>query len=268
MARARTPGKCSVFVTTAYEPNESGVLRAVLPARCVFVSAAEPCLLYVDHYRGRKTGPRFPVAVAGCSVHRLGRFTLYPPGHFPYGRAPAVACSVSGPPFCDRATGQPVWEASVFAAAVDAAEGKRWRSDSAWDDPRRRRTQGRRLQLCARLVGIDPAIAEGARERIATRLGVATMTLRAGAQGFARSWASRGAAIVTVLLALGIDGALADRILAAGAVGGLWPPPRRWDAVRGTWLHSGRVEQRIARPVRVRAPPPTNSRAAGQTEAD
>jgi hypothetical protein len=234
----------------------------------VFVSAAEPCSLYVDHYRARKTGPRFPVAVAGCSVHRLGRFTLYPPGHFPYGRAPAVACSVTGPPYCDRATGQPAWEASVFAAAVDAAAGTGWRSDSAWDDPRRRRTQGRRLRLCARLAGIDPALDEGTRERIATRLGVATMTLRTGAQSYARSWASRGAAIVTVLRALVLDGALADRMLAAGAVSGLWPPPRRWDAVRGTWLRSGRVEQRVAGPVRARAPPPTNSRAAHQAKAD
>jgi hypothetical protein len=268
LARAGTPGKANFFVTTAYEPNESGVLRAVLPARCVFVTTAEPCSLYVDHYRARKTGPRFPVAIAGCSVHRLGRFTLYPPGHFPYGRAPAVACSVSGPPFCDGATGQPAWEASVFAAAVDAAAEKRWRSDSAWDDPRRRRTQGRRLQLCGRLVGIDPVIDEGTRERIATQLGVSAMILRAGARGFARSWASRGAAIVTVLLALVIDGALPDRILAAGAVGGLWPPPWRWDAVRRTWLRSGRMEQRVASPVRVRAPPPTNLRGAKQPEAD
>lgn len=52
------------------------MLRVVLPARCVFAEPAQACALHVDHYRGRKTGPRFPVAVVGCAAHPFGRYTL------------------------------------------------------------------------------------------------------------------------------------------------------------------------------------------------
>jgi len=39
------------------------VLRPVLPERYVFARATEACSVSVHHYRPRKTGPGFPVAV-------------------------------------------------------------------------------------------------------------------------------------------------------------------------------------------------------------
>ena len=42
--------------------------------------------MFVDHYRKRKTGPCYPVAVVGCRVHGRRRYTLYAAGHYPYGR--------------------------------------------------------------------------------------------------------------------------------------------------------------------------------------
>lgn len=63
------------------------------------------------------------------------------------------------------------------------------------------------------------------RERIAARLGVALLMLRSGAQ----SWIARGAAIVSVLGAVMLDGGLLDRLLAAGGgsctlrKGARWP---------------------------------------------
>lgn len=160
LAQAGKKGK-PVFATAPYEPDERGVLRPILPERCGLGPAGERCSLYVDHDRPCKTGPRFPLAVVGCSVHREHRFTLYPPGHFRYGRRPVVPSSPSGPLLRESASGRPAWEASVFAGALDAARGCRWPADSPWDDVRRRRTQGRHLEFAARLVGVHPELAEG-----------------------------------------------------------------------------------------------------------
>lgn len=263
-AQARLP-----FATTTYEADKEAVLRPVLPSRCVYATGAETCSMFVDHYRARKSGPRFPIAVVGCSAHPQGRYTLYPPGHVPYGREAAVPSSPSGGLLRDAATGAHPWETTLFAAAVDAADGERWPSDSPALDPRRRRTQGRRLELAGRLVGVHAEIADAARERIATRLGVPTLRLRSAARNWTRSWTRRGAAVLAVLLAVSVDGSLLDRLLAAGALGGLWAEPRRWDAVRGTWVmarsspRSVRSERPGAARPRGRSPPPTTLRGAG-----
>jgi len=240
----------------------------VLPPRCVFAAAAaETCAPFVDHYRSRKTGPGFAVAVVGCGRHPLGRYTLYPPGHIPYGRQAVVPCSPSGPLLRDRTTGQPVWAATLWAAATEAADGQRWPAASPADEVRRRRTQGSRLALAGQLLGVHPELDSRTRERIATRLRVPTMTVREAARGWGTCWQARGAAIRAVLLALPIDHRLLDRILAAGAITALWPPPQRWDPGRGTWVRcrSSRAERPGAHPSPSRASPPTNSPAAGRT---
>ncbi len=264
MPRGRGPSK-SPFVTTPYEADEAGVLRPVLPSRCVFARGAGACSLFVDHYRPRKTGPCFELAVVGCSVHPGRRHTLYPPGHFPYGREAVAPYSPSGALLLDGETGRPVWEDTLFAAAVDAAGGQRWPSDSPWNDPRRVRTQGRRLEFAGRLLGVHPGVDEGIRERIATRLGVATLTLLGAARGWGVSWTSRAAAVLTVLLALLLEASLLERLLAAGAVGGLWGEPRRWEAAGGSWVvaRSGGAEHPAVLRPRSRGPPPTTLPAAG-----
>lgn len=236
----------------------------MLPQRCVFAAAAETCSLFIDHHRPRKTGPRFPLAVVGCGRHRLGRYTLYPPGHIPYGRQAVVPCSPAGPLLRDPAAGQPVWQATLLGAATEAADGQRWPAHSPAHDERRRRTQGCRLALAGKLLGVHPDLDSRTRQRIATRLRVPTMTLRTAARCWATSWEARGAAILAVLQALPIDGRLLDRILAAGAVTEVWPPPQRWDPLRGTWVrpHSSRPERPVAQASQSRAPPPTNSPAA------
>lgn len=257
--RARLP-----FATTTYRADKDGVLRPQLPSRCIYATGAQTCCILVDHYRPRKTGPCFPLAVVGCSAHPQSRYTLYPPGHVPYGREPVAPYSPSGELLVEAATGRPPWEATLFAAAVDAAKGEGWPSESLWDDPRRRRTQGRRLERAGRLVGVHPQLEEGVRERIATRLGVATMRLFRGARSWARSWKTRGAAVLAVLLAIPIQASLLDRMLAAGADSGLWGQPRRWDAARSTWVvapspASERSEHSATTAPRARGPPPTNS---------
>lgn len=261
------------FATATYKADNDGVIRPELPSYCVFATGAQTCSIFVDHYRFRKTGPCFSLAVMGCSAHPQRRYTLYPPGYFPYSREPVAPYSPSGELLRDPATGQPLWESTLFAAAVEAAKGDRWPEESLWDDHRRRRTQGCRLQLTGRLLGVHPQLDDGVRERIATRLAVATMKLFSGARIWASGWKMRGAAILAVLLAIPIQVSLLDRILAAGAVSGLWAPrhPQRWDADRGTWVVaplplSDLSEHPGAAAPRGRSPPPTNSPDAAVAE--
>jgi len=256
-----------VFAIAPYEAVETGELRVQLPARCVHARPGETCSLSIDHHRPRKTGPGFPLAVVGCSRHPVGRYTLYPPGHVPYGRQAVVPCSLSGPLQQDRATGEPPWPPTLFAAAVDAAAGDWWLCHWSKDDVRRRRTQGRHLQQAGHLLGIQADMDSRIRERIATRLRVPTMTLRTAAQAWTQRWQDRGRAVVSILTALPIDGALPDRVLAAGMVAGLWPRPQRWDAERQTWVRarSGGAKHPASKPASSRAPPPTTSRNPGVT---
>ena len=267
------------FATTTYEADEDEVLRAVLPSRCVYATGEQTCAIFVDHYRERKTGPCFAVAVVGCRTHRQGRYTLYPPGHYPYGRAAVAPYSATGQLLLDPATGQPPWEATLFAAAQDAKKGDLWPAEVRWfdenDDAGRRGTQGRHLEVAGRLTGVHRQLEQRQRERIAVRLGVATLTLIAGARRWGRSLQSRGEAILEVLAAIPIGASLLDRLLAAGALSGLWnssqprSAPQRWDALRGSWViapgaESARsacepVERRAAVAAQQRAPPHTSS---------
>ena len=258
-----------VFAIAPYAPDDTGALRVVLPQRCADAKAAETCSLFIDHHRDRKTGPGFRLAVVGCSRHPRSRHTLYPPGHIPYGRQAVVPCSPSGPLLRDRATGSPVWEATLLGAAVDAAAGQRWPAHSPADDERRRRTQGCRLDLAGKLFGVHPDLDARTRERIATRLQVPTLRLRDAAGDWATSWQARGGAILAVLPSLPVDASLLDRVLTAGAVTALWPTPQRWDPGRGTWVRprSSGAKRRGPHALQERAPPPTNSPAVSSPPA-
>lgn len=264
--RASTP----IFATAPYEADEQGQLRAILPTRCPFASPDEDgCQLGVHHRRGRKTGPCFPLDVVRCATHPVHSFTLYPAGHFPYGRTALATCSVTGPLLLDAETNEPVWDDTVLEAAQQADSGIRWPPHSATVAPAVRRTQGRHLDLAGLLLGVHPDLDDGERERIATRLRVPTMTVRSAASLWSASWSLRGAAIALVLAALAVDGSLLDRLLSAGYVAGLWARPRRWEPPR-RWVVARSVEpeRRGPAPSSSRDPPPTSSRGAAMSGPD
>ena len=218
--------------------------------------------MFVDHYRPRKTGPRLPLAVVGCTVHGGSRYTLYPPGHIPYGRQAVVACSPSGSLLRERKTGrswQPIWETTLFGAAIDAAGGRLWPSDSPSEDDRRRRTQGRRLGWAGHLLGVHPEVSSRRQEHIASLLQVPTLTIRTAAQRWGSPWVTRGEALLTVLRALPVDGGLLDRMLRAGHASQYWDAPHRWDPARKIWSCSSRPERRVPVSNRGRGSPPTTS---------
>ena len=272
MSEGTTEAHALPLATTNYQADQDGTLRAVLPSRCVYATGEQTCAIFVDHYRERKSGPCYAIAVVGCRVHGGRRYTLYPPGHYPYGRVAATPCSASGELLLDAAGRRPQWQATLFAAAQDAEQRKLWPSEQNWWQPLStpcRRTQGRRLEMAGRLTGVSPELDEREREQIATRLGVATMTVISETQRWGRSWQSRGAAIVAVLEALVCSATLGDRMGAAGAVSDLWGPPRprlvaRWEQAGKSWMvaATGRSEAReqgVGGNLRGRAPPATKA---------
>ncbi len=178
-----------------------------------------------DH-RPRKTGPQLPLVVARCHRHGVS-FTVYPPGHVPYGRTAVAPVDLQGrrveptEPGSSIATSGTMWE-----AAADAATGLRWPETGGARGSRR--TQGRRLVATAALLGLrsEPR----GRERVAAVLGIATLTLHEAARRFSAliGWRER-AQLLLGLLEQCLAGGLSRALLAAGHLTGLWGRPSRWD---------------------------------------
>lgn len=170
-----------------------------------------------------------------CRTH--GRaFTLYPPGHVPYGREAIAPVSHDGG--CIRAEDEgEAWASTVFSAALDAAEAEPWcREDPTGDhagggSERWWSTQGRRLDRLTRLVGVSPGLDTLQRQRLAEVLAVSLLLLLEHAKAIAATpgYRTRGLAVRTVLGALPVDLRASDRLVAAGHLVGLWGPPYRWD---------------------------------------
>lgn len=83
--------------------------------RCPLAAVGETCKLERHSFRNRKTGPRFALRVLNCATHGC-YFTVYPPGHVPYGRQ-AVA------PVDERGQAAPeqeaaCWQATLFRCGV------------------------------------------------------------------------------------------------------------------------------------------------------
>jgi hypothetical protein len=216
-------------VVVRYVADAQGGLVPAVPLECPSSSEdPRPCAVRLDHYRERKTGPCFPLAVARCRVHGQA-FTLYPPGHVPYGRVAVGPVTADGELVRrEGAERAPDWSGTLFGAATDAVAGEAWPREK----PSRFRTQRRWLERCAAIVGIAVASASQSHvERVARQLGTPTLALvEAGARWSAASgYQSRGAAVSRVLGELRPSEQLGDRVLAAGAIGGLWGRPSRWD---------------------------------------
>lgn len=207
-----------------YEVDESGGVRVALPGRCPLGADGSECRVGVHDRRARKTGPRIPLVVARCHAHG-GSFTVYPPGHIPYGRAAVEPVDLAGRSV--RApSGKQGWSGTLFEAALDAADGRRWPLEGP--EPGARRTQGRRLERATSLLGLDLASTAREQERIATALSVPLLELRQLPKDAWRaggSWTERGRLLERVLWQVREP----RRLLIAGHVAGLWGRPSRWD---------------------------------------
>jgi len=230
------------------------VLVPERPDTCPWAEPGDaPCQIAYNHQRKRKTGPRFPLTVLTCSTHDHS-FTLYPPGHIPYGRHAAAPCRPDGPlvmaevpeeadaapadsPDPDEAgdapspARRPAWEQTLFGAAFDAAAGRAWSRESPTFDPRRWRTQQDLLAFGATLLGIGSDLSTDQQLHIARQLNVPTLDVLDASQDYALAagYRDRGRAILRVLLRLAARPRLAADLLAAGHIAGLWGRPSRWD---------------------------------------
>jgi hypothetical protein len=188
-----------------------------------------------------------------CRTHEIA-FTVYPPGHVPYGRVALAPVAPDGTVLITAHSGADRFENTLFAAALDAADHQAW--PPAAEDGHiipRFPTQMRRLVWACRLLGVEPALEAESRQCPGSILGVAGQHLHDGAVRIQQQpgYHSRGEAVVGVLDGLrGTCISVFDRLAACGAQAGLWPVPQRWDPV------SGRLQCPYAERI-ARAPPPS-----------
>lgn len=222
------------FVVTHYRPDADGILCPILPDRCPYAPPDEPCHIVIDHRRARKTGPCYPLTVATCSVHGHA-FTLYPPGHVPYGRSAIAPVSHDGALILDDRPVQDQggnWQDTLFKAAIDAARGTAWVREAEHGSNTWWSTQVRRITWALALLALGPLPTDH-RHKAARILDVDTLALleQERAIDSAPGYRSRGRAVELTLSEL--DGPrLLERLLIAGHLAGLWGPPHVWDPDR------------------------------------
>jgi len=193
--------------------------------------------------------------VVECRTHG-GTFTVYPPGHVPYGRVAVAPVDAEGRPIhavgesatktasgvavagstrsdlaadTDSAARRLGWGVSLFGAAEDAALARPW-SRNRCGGAESWRTQGRRLALAAALLSLTGA--DGPPPPDAGLLGVPALTRLESTAAYASAggYRARGEAVMQSLrdLERSVPCAL-DLLLTAGCSAGAWGAPWRWD---------------------------------------
>ena len=190
--------------------------------------------------------------VLRCKTHKIA-FTLYPPGHRPYGRKAVVPLAPDGGrPLDDGAEKEDRLRAelagSMFDAALDAACDRLWdRCSRSYTragernvgrevacvqfdgEDRYRSTQERQLARCMDLVGVSSHQDESLGEEIADLLGVNRMLLveQELRINLGSGPAVRGEAVCAVLQAMP-RGMRYERLVACGRAAGLWGESFHW----------------------------------------
>ena len=249
---ARARALVRPFVIVRYLAGGGGY-RPEVPDRCPVVLATPDgtgernCAVQIDHYRDRKTGPKFPLAVCRCETHRIG-FTIYPAGFGPYLRQSVDRIEASGelpevPQTTDVATSDRVqheFEGTVFEAALCAADGAAWARDSvpsavggfATAPDRWWSSQLRRIALGLRVLGLAPDVQDEPRVRIGEVLGIPTTRLFELGKSLS-GYRSRGKAIRVVLSLLVRAPSRAFDLLTCFHLAGCFGQPMPWCARRG-----------------------------------
>lgn len=122
----------------------------------------------------------------------------------------------------------------------------------------RHRTQRRRTETAARLLGLSLTIGEGLSQQVARTLDVMGLDHAGARRAFAKSPSliGRGQAIAGLIDGMAIDTKLWERLLAAGHLVGLWGEPLLWDPRIGR-RRFPRLGTSVATRDRSPPPPPT-----------
>jgi hypothetical protein len=220
-----------LYVVSPYYANSDGKLIPELPdlGPCHNWDQRR-CNLGIDHYRDRKTGPCFPILVIHCSTHNKG-FTIYPPGHTPYGRDSLAPVGLDGDLITEN-RGAQRFTGTYFDAALDAANHCFWPCESTFNSLTPRfSTQKRHLSRAGLLLGIQAGLHQRLREEMAQILAVPAQRLHDSAALMAAhpDCQSQGQAICMVLDSLQSSSSVFDRLADAAAEVCLWAPLNRWD---------------------------------------
>ncbi len=212
----KTHPEAKRFVTTEYWFDEKGRPTARMPEHCPMGADGSKCRIRKHSTRDRKTGPEHPLVVVKCIGHGI-YFTLYPPGHVPYGRKRVVP---------DDAHGQDPWRRTQFKAAVEAAAG-----EPAWsrepDGGPGWWTQRRQIERAAEMLGLTCPARQAERVADALSAGVLAHAQARRQYGEATGFRGRAQAVVRVLDVLS-RGGLLERLLLAGHLAGTLPEPWIW----------------------------------------
>jgi hypothetical protein len=228
------------FLVTAYLPDALGAWApSLMPTACPQSDGAAACRIGLDHQRKRKTGPCIPIAVLACSTHDV-RFTIYPCGHVPYGREAVAPVDLDGRALSvattDAALTVPApcapWGQTRFAAVLDAAKGKAWPRDGpgpSWT------TQLRRIDELAALLGFDPISSPAVGEELARLVDLPRLSLIDDGHRFAQAhgYEEQGVALIETLERASRGRCVLERVLACGALVGLWRPVHLWRPTLG-----------------------------------
>jgi hypothetical protein len=122
------------------------------------------------------------------------------------------------------------FQATLFAASQDAAEGKAWYREHSGSSETWWGTQLRRLTLAAQLLGLAPEVGSRRRERVADILGVDLLLLCDQARQYcnARGYRDRGSVVTRILDALPQSDFLAERLVECGTLANRWGAAYRW----------------------------------------
>jgi hypothetical protein len=217
------------FVTASYRLRADGRLRPEIPGEGPCRDGEVPCRVGSHHRRSRVTGPGFPILVVKCWAHDKA-FTLYPSGYYPYGRRKIAPVAPDGADLRKDGEGIGALSETLFAAAVDAAQGVAWPRESGGLEEYCWPSMCRRLSTAVLWLNLTPEpddevaaqIARRVREERAADLDVDLLLLKEGAAAIlaAPGYRSRGTAVVQVLGELPAGRPLLERLLRAGHAAG------------------------------------------------
>ena len=219
-------GKPLYFVSTVYHRDEDGGHWPVMPEVGPCGDSEATCVLGLKDWRERTTGPGFPLAVIGCKTHGV-YFTLYPPGHVPYGRVSFAELALNGTPV-EKGRGPPFGH-TYFDAALDAAAGIQWpKSSSEGSMQARFITQCRHMERCSLIFGLRKKMER--RGKVAEQLGIGGFLLEEARHRLLvdGGFGVEGQAICQVLNVLEETEPIFQRLATCGHYDDIWPQIQRW----------------------------------------